>query len=184
MRHTIGGNILGTAMAVLLDEVKDAAGAAAGGAAKPADVKAADPKAAAKPAAAHKPAAPAPKPAAAAPKPAEAKVEETEVTKTEAARKKAFAEADALDKKAKAAAEEAAKAKQVADDLAIAAQVARAKAEDRVLVNSPSKFSFFTEDGKRVHFEIGNQTVPKAAADHRYAKAHGVTILGTPAGEG
>lgn len=105
--------------------------------------------------------------------------------KGDAARKKKRAaklEAEAVEAEAFAA-EAATKAKEAR----MVAEAAKADAENRVLVNVPTSFflNIRRPNGTvdTIQIKAGSTSLPREHAEHSYAKAHGVQILGLPGEE-
>lgn len=91
--------------------------------------------------------------------------------KKDAAAKKT---AEAAEKK-KAAEKAMADAKRAEEEAA----AAEADAQGLVVIQSPARFGVVI-GGKITHVEKGVSRVPRAVAEHAYAKNHGVEILGLP----
>ena len=93
---------------------------------------------------------------------------------------KAKEEAARLDKESQEAAAFAAEAAADAAKRAQAAAAARAIADGKVLVLVPSAFNL-NHAGLTFKYGPGSYPMPKEHAEHSYARANGVQILGVPA---
>lgn len=106
-----------------------------------------------------------------------------------AAGEKTTSVADRLEAEAVKAEKAAVDAATSAKDARMKANAARAEAQGHVLVDVPASFQInervTDETGKFLRYELheikkGTLTLPRAVAEHVYAKNHGVRILGLP----
>lgn len=94
-------------------------------------------------------------------------------TKIEQEQSRRIAEADAAK-----AADDAKAAKEEADRKALEARQAAAAADGKVVVEVPNRFKLTLPSGKVETINPGSQTMPLEWAEHWYAKANGVKIVG------
>lgn len=96
--------------------------------------------------------------------------------------RKAKEEASRLAKEAEEAQAFALEAAAEATKRQQAAAAAKAVAEGKVLANVPSQF-ILNHEGISTTYPVGTYPMPKDHANHAYARAHGVKVLGLPVPE-